>query len=155
MEYWKISDFKDEVGKHTNTVDGWFKRLEEHGVHHVNRVHGEKVYDTYDLEIALWIKERREKKWSLDAIIDDIKNHFEVRPFPIGEEPQTPLDMDNLKHQLVEEMRGVVKEEMKEQMAEHQRSIENRLEERDRLLMETLQAKREPKRTWLDRLFRK
>ena len=63
MEYWKISDFAKEVGKHQNTVDGWFKQLEEKNVHWVNRSeHGEKIYSTLDMKMAKYIKEMRDQK---------------------------------------------------------------------------------------------
>lgn len=81
LNYWKISDFAKEVGKHTNTVDGWFKQLEEKQLHAVNRTeHAEKVYDQVDLEIALYIKEKRDQKWALDAIFHELPKHFELRP---------------------------------------------------------------------------
>lgn len=83
MEYWKISDFAKEVGKHQNTVDGWFKQLEEKKVHWVNRSeHGEKIYSTLDMKIAKYIKEMRDQKWALDAIFHELPNRFELRPVP-------------------------------------------------------------------------
>lgn len=83
-EYWKILDFAKKVGKHYNTVDSWFKRLEERRIHYVNRVGEgqEKVYDSLDLEIARFIVKMREQKWALDAIFDHITETMEPRPFP-------------------------------------------------------------------------
>jgi hypothetical protein len=91
MEFWKISDFAKEIGKHTNTVDGWFKQLEEKQLHWVSRTEaGEKVYDRLDLEIALYIKEQRDKKWALDAIFIEIPNHYELRPMPESDTTSVP-----------------------------------------------------------------
>ncbi|MFK2827136.1 MerR family transcriptional regulator [Bacillus sp. B190/17] len=81
VKYWKISDFAKEVGKHSNTVDGWFKQLEEKRIHMIGRTeHGEKVYDQLDLDIALYIKDKRDQKWALDGIFHELPNHFELRP---------------------------------------------------------------------------
>lgn len=65
--YWKISDFVEEIKHllkenklHINTVDGWFKKLEEERIHYVSRTEdsNEKVYDSLDLELAAFIKKR-------------------------------------------------------------------------------------------------
>jgi DNA-binding transcriptional MerR regulator len=81
--YWRISDFAKQVNKHTNTVDGWFKNLEDKKIHFINRTdNGEKVYDQTDLDIALYIKDKRDNKWSLDAIFDDLHNYFDLRAAP-------------------------------------------------------------------------
>jgi len=110
---WKISDFVEELNLtldqkiHINTVDGWFKRLEQNRIHHINRTEdtNEKVYDELDFKIALFIKKRREEKWSLPAIEKDLPNFVELRPFPIKEETNTPyvVDIEIIKKQLKEE----------------------------------------------------
>lgn len=95
MEFWKISDFAKAVGKHTNTVDGWFKQLEEKHLHYVNRTdYGEKVYDQLDMEIALYIKEYRDQKWALDGIFNELPNRFELRPIPEEETTSVPQTYD-------------------------------------------------------------
>ncbi|RXT00986.1 MerR family transcriptional regulator [Ammoniphilus sp. CFH 90114] len=85
--YWRIIDFAAQVGKHYNTVDSWFKKLEEKRIHYIQRTTetDEKVYDQTDLMIAQHIVTYREKKWSLDSIFDDLPNHCELRPFPNDE----------------------------------------------------------------------
>lgn len=83
MEYWKITEFSKEVGKHLNTVDGWFKKLEEQKLHWVNRSeHGEKIYNTLDMKIAQFIKAKRAEKWSMESIYNELPSHFELRPVP-------------------------------------------------------------------------
>jgi DNA-binding transcriptional MerR regulator len=77
--FWRISDFAKEVGKHPNTVDGWFKQLEEKRIHYVNRTeNGEKLYNELDLSIALFINQQRAKKWALDAIFDSLSQKFDL-----------------------------------------------------------------------------
>ncbi|AIE61780.1 hypothetical protein [Bacillus methanolicus] len=110
-QFFKISDFASKIGKHINTVDGWFKKLEEQHIHYVNRINNEKVYDQLDLKIALFIKQRREQKWALDAIFEDLENHFDLRPFPLEEEPKNDvLDLNIIKRQIVEEVRKGIEE---------------------------------------------
>lgn len=105
--YWRISDFAKQVGKHTNTVDGWFKTLEEKGIHFVNRTeNGEKIYDQTDLKIALYTKEKRDNKWSLDAIFDDLHNYFELRPVPLNYESSSTsvpyvIDIETIKKDIL------------------------------------------------------
>lgn len=83
MDYWRIRDFAKEVGKHQNTVDGWFKQLEKDKLHWVNRSeYGEKVYTSLDLKIAKYIQEKRDQKWALDVIFKELPKEFELRPVP-------------------------------------------------------------------------
>ncbi|MDH4619389.1 hypothetical protein [Brevibacillus sp. AY1] len=81
-EYCLINDFAKKIGQHQNTVDGWFKQLEERRIHYVNRANGKKVYNSLDLQIGLYIRDKREKKWALDPIFSELPEHFELRPFP-------------------------------------------------------------------------
>lgn len=90
MEYMQIREFAERVGKHVNTVDNWFKALEEQHLHYVQRVQGQKVYDEVDLKIALFIRERRDQRWSIDGIMDVLTEHCEVREFPPSETFSTP-----------------------------------------------------------------
>lgn len=122
MEYWKISDFAKEVGKHQNTVDGWFKQLEEKKIHWVNRSeYGEKVYNTLDMKIAKYIKEKREDKWALDAIFHELTNHFELRPVP--EETTSELQTLDLKV-FRNEMESVFANQIANQISEIEKSIQ-------------------------------
>lgn len=129
--YWKISDFvekvKQDVGEdklHINTVDGWFKKLEEENIHFISRTEesNEKVYDKLDLEIAVFIKKKRNEKWSLSAIFNEIKNEFELRPFPDNSNesisvPQV-IDMETIKTQLIDDLKDLFEEVAASQLIE-------------------------------------
>ncbi|MFK3961913.1 MerR family transcriptional regulator [Pseudalkalibacillus hwajinpoensis] len=111
-EYWKIIDFAKQVGKHYNTVDNWFKKIEDKKIHYINRDPGtdEKIYDKLDLRIALYINERRNEKWSLEGIFSTLSDEFELRPFPLEEDSSELLDIELVKKQLKEEMESAIKE---------------------------------------------
>ncbi|CAK6481243.1 MULTISPECIES: MerR family transcriptional regulator [Peribacillus] len=119
--FWKISDFVETLKTHLNnqnihinTVDGWFKRLEKERLHYINRTleTNEKVYDELDLKIAMFIKKRREDKWALSAISNDLSNFFELRPFPVKKEKPAPYvdNMETLKKQITEEVKKTFEE---------------------------------------------
>ncbi|UIJ69581.1 MerR family transcriptional regulator (plasmid) [Bacillus cereus] len=86
---WRITEFSKLVGRHHNTVYNWFNTLEEKGIHGTLRTNNtnEKLYNTLDLDIALFIKLKRDEKWSLDAIIELLPHQFELRP--VSPENQT------------------------------------------------------------------
>lgn len=86
---WRITEFSKLVGRHHNTVYNWFNILEEKGLHGTLRTNNtnEKLYNTLDLDIALFIKLKRDEKWSLDAIIELLPHQFELRP--VSPENQT------------------------------------------------------------------
>ncbi|PGW33229.1 MerR family transcriptional regulator [Bacillus thuringiensis] len=86
---WRITEFSKLVGRHHNTVYNWFNILEERGLHGTLRTNNtnEKLYNTLDLDIALFIKLKRDEKWSLDAIIELLPHQFELRP--VSPENQT------------------------------------------------------------------
>jgi DNA-binding transcriptional MerR regulator len=122
VEYYQISEFAQLVGRHQNTVDSWFKQLEEKRLHYVNRVSGEKVYDELDLQIAMFIRKKREEKWSLEGIFNILEEQgFELRPFPLDHSstPQAP-DMDVL----IREIRRAVNELAASQIEEVKRQYE-------------------------------
>lgn len=91
---WQISDFTEKIQRryeevtavresvHYNTVDKWFKDLENKGIHYIQRVADKKVYDDLDVAIAIFIMNKRSQKWNLDAISNVLTTHVEVRPFP-------------------------------------------------------------------------
>ena len=121
MKYWKISDFVEEIKQHLeiqnlhiNTVDGWFKRLESDRIHYINRTEdtNEKIYDELDLKIAIFIKKRREEKWSLTAIANDLKDFFDLRAFPKNEvsSEQHVVNIDDIKEQIAKELRKTFEE---------------------------------------------
>lgn len=78
---WRITEFSKLVGRHHNTVYNWFNTLEEKGLHGTLRTNNtnEKLYNSLDLDIALFIKQKRDEKWSLDAIIELLPHQFELK----------------------------------------------------------------------------
>jgi DNA-binding transcriptional MerR regulator len=124
---WKITEFSKLVDKHYNTVDQWFKALEDKHIHYVSRVAGEKVYDEQDLEIGKYIKESRDKGYSLQLIFEQLPEVYALRTFP----PEwisgdTPWDIDAFRKnlELKFESRFIqLKDELKEEAIAAARSI--------------------------------
>lgn len=129
--YWKISDFVEKIREsiqeeklHINTVDGWFKKLEEERIHYINRTEetNEKVYDELDLQLAIFIKNKRNEKWSLGAIFNELKQKFDLRPFPIEDKKSTNelqvVDIENLKEKLMTDLRDTFEEVAAAQVAD-------------------------------------
>lgn len=123
-DWWQITEFAVEISKtlqekfndpkagvHYNTVDKWFKNLETKRIHYISRSVGEKVYNKEDLYIGCFIAERRrDNKWRLDAIYDDIPNHFEVRPFPddFRDETSTSIDESLMQNRIMESLQKLM-----------------------------------------------
>jgi hypothetical protein len=92
-KFWQITDFSDMVSKtyqektgiketvHYNTVDKWFKELENKGIHYIQRVADKKVYNELDLAIGVYIMIMRAKKWRLEAIFNILAENIDVRSF--------------------------------------------------------------------------
>lgn len=130
--YWKISDFSKRLGKHNNTVDGWFRTLEdERKLHYINRINSEKVYDELDFKIAKFIIGKREDKWSLDGIFDNLPSQFALRPFPLDFEHESKMvqvvDVDKIRATIMLELKTtfeeVVAAEVTKKMAEFQKLL--------------------------------
>lgn len=133
QQVWKITDFAIQISEkagstvHYNTVDSWFKKLEEKKIHYINRIEetDEKCYNQLDLEIALFIKDKREQKWSLNAIFGQIAEQFDTRPFP---EPSTNdsqlLDLEAIKREIRTEMQKAFEETAAAQMTEIKQQYE-------------------------------
>ena len=125
---WQISDFTEEIQRryeeetsvkdsvHYNTVDKWFKDLENKGIHYIQRVADKKVYDDLDVAIAIFIMIKRSQKWSLDAISNVLSANLEVRPFP---------DLKNDDSQMLSEAQVMV--EMGRKFEKMQKEFEERL----------------------------
>ncbi|GED14798.1 hypothetical protein [Aneurinibacillus migulanus] len=148
-DYWKIIDFSKEVGKHYNTVDSWFKRLEERKLHYVNRVgeSQEKIYDNLDLEIAHFIVKKRDQKWALDAIFDQLVDEFELRPFPIDEQDNSPgkIDIEAITQtieRIYEQKTAAKIEEMKKELLNSLPKPVDPLEERQNRVTDMITQKR-------------
>ncbi|MCY0892604.1 MAG: MerR family transcriptional regulator [Acidibacillus sp.] len=120
--FYQIGELAKRIGKHVNTVDNWFKYLEKSRVHYVNRASGMKLYDETDLQIALFIRDKRDDNWSMDGITNILPDHFEPRPFPAEDTASAPqvLDMDAIKA----ELRSAAEEIAAAQVAEVRRQYE-------------------------------
>ena len=163
--YWKISDFVEEIKLtlkeeklHVNTVIGWFKKLEEERIHYVSRTldTNEKVYDELDLRIAIFIRMKRKEKWAIKVIFDEIKNEFDVRPFPVEIMETTNVvhnsDTNALNSRLLEELKSSLREMAAAQFSEVQSQYEeilkklpdpkNREEERENRFKEMVARRR-------------
>ena len=170
MEYWKISDFTQKIGDlHMNTVDRWFKKLEEQQIHYISRINGERIYDELDLKVALFIKERRDEKWALEAIFNILPFQLELRPFPedkkINSNTQV-LDIKSLKKQLTNEIKAEITKEIQGQFHLQNQHLEEWTKQRDQQLMQTLReiqetkklitsTQEEKKKNFLSKLFKK
>ncbi|WP_410985397.1 MerR family transcriptional regulator [Bacillus cereus] len=124
---WRITEFSKLVGRHHNTVYNWFNILEEKGLHETLRTHNtnEKLYNALDLEIALFIKQKRDEKWSLDAIIELLPHQFDLRPVAL--ENQTNEVSTQLNLQATAE---IIEKMVNKQIEEKIKTIESRYEEK-------------------------
>jgi len=121
--YWKSTEFAKELGKPITSVINWFVALEEQGIHYVMRHKSDRVYDELDLEIAQYIIEKRNQKWSLDAIYLEIPRQFQVRPFPAGEQPSNVpqiIDKDTLRELFREDIQQILREELAREREQNQ-----------------------------------
>ncbi|WP_433775390.1 MerR family transcriptional regulator [Bacillus wiedmannii] len=118
---WRITEFSKLVGRHHNTVYNWFNILEEKGLHGTLRTNNtnEKLYNTLDLDIALFIKLKRDEKWSLDAIIELLPHQFELRP--VSPENQTSEVSTQLNMQ---EAAATIEKIVEQKIQMHLQSIE-------------------------------
>ncbi|MER2005885.1 MAG: hypothetical protein ABS939_00415 [Psychrobacillus sp.] len=131
-DVWRIAEFGEKVNAkfqqkhglndkvHHNTIDKWFKELEEARVHYVQRIADKKVYSELDFNIALYIMDRRLEKWNLEAIYNVVGEVLEVRPFPEQFEFQAPVlneqHLMNLLEAKMTEYKEVIKREVKLEM---------------------------------------
>jgi DNA-binding transcriptional MerR regulator len=157
-QFWKISDFAKQIKKpnggspHINTVDNWFKQLEERGIHCVSRTgNNEKVYDQLDLEIANFIQEKRDKKWALDVIFEEIIDQFELRPCNQEQESTSGsqiVDVESMKKEFLaaaQELAATQVAEVKKQYEEILRQLpppKNEIEERQERITEIITRRR-------------
>jgi len=149
---WKISDFTEQVQKAVNdaklnrkTISTWFNKLENEHIHYIKRIDetGEKIYEELDLEIAIYIKERRNEKAPLKIIFSEIKERFDVRPVP-HEEKQTSnhdlflqvsenllqqLDLKGMKKEIIQEIKAAYEEVAAAQLAHIVQSYESIIEQ--------------------------
>ncbi|MCQ6529848.1 terminase gpP N-terminus-related DNA-binding protein [Bacillus mycoides] len=124
---WRITEFSKLVGRHHNTVYNWFNTLEEKGLHGTLRTNNtnEKLYNSLDLEIALFIKKKRDEKWSLDAIIELLPHQFELRP--VSPENQTSEILAQLN---IHEVAATIEKIVEQKIQVHLQSIEIEYQEK-------------------------
>ncbi|MDF2651895.1 MAG: hypothetical protein K0Q73_7700 [Paenibacillus sp.] len=111
-KFWQINAFSREIDIHFTTVHNWFNLLEDKRVHYVSRAtDGKKVYDELDLQIAEYIKSKRNEKWTLESIANSIKEEQETRPFPkdfsTGQESQLAV-LEQFRYTLSQELETIV-----------------------------------------------
>ncbi|UNL87449.1 hypothetical protein [Priestia koreensis] len=114
--FWKISEFSKQLGKHFTTTDNWFKQLEAKKIHYIMRdATGEKVYDDLDLQIGNFIRRGREEGLPMRVIQDQLAERFDLRPFPIEELENMAsneiVDIDAVKMLFTEMAKEIVQEE--------------------------------------------
>lgn len=94
---WKLAEFTNvvndlfekkyniELNVTLNTLNNHFRKLEDQGIHFLNRINNVKICDQLDLEIAEFICVKRAKKlqkgivWQLPQIYDEVGRKFECR----------------------------------------------------------------------------
>lgn len=130
MAQLKIGEFSKKVGKHSNTVANWFNQLEELKLHCVNRSPstGEKVYDELDLQVALHIKELRDKKVSINEIFEDIGNHCKLRYFSIDDSLDGVEEHNSDYERLKMELLYIVQDVLSESLWDEFETIREKLE---------------------------
>lgn len=131
--YWQITEFAEKVTEkidgsvHYNTVAKWFNKLETMGVHYVNRAAGEKIYEELDLQIGVFIYQKRSEKWRLEVIFDNLSKYMETRSFPEeweGENTPT-LSYSEIEEVIIRK----VTTRIQEQLVASQKELENTIEQ--------------------------
>lgn len=113
----QLNDFSEAAGRHHTTINNWFNFLEQRRIHYVNRTIGpkkERIFDVLDYRIAKYIAAKREDKWSMDAIYDQLPKEemIELRPFPPDFEGET-----NNQLALLEQLRYKFSEEIRQELS--------------------------------------
>lgn len=143
-QVWQITEFATIVSKHLqekfddesysvhyNTIDKWFKALEDRRIHYINRTvgeKGEKIYDNLDLQIAKFIAEaRKDNRYRLDVIYEQVARKFDVRPFPadFGDKYKPTIDEELLKNRILEHLT----EKITNELIMHEKRIQLNMEE--------------------------
>ncbi|MBG9689665.1 hypothetical protein ABD91_01820 [Lysinibacillus sphaericus] len=128
--HWKLSKFVDEVNRvffqlynvplnvTINTINNYFRHLEERGIHEVERLNDVKVYNEIDLKIAIFIAAKRSKDlqediWSLPQIYEAIADSHDL-------ETRKPLTSSSQKQdELFKRQLSEFKKEINEQLNRH------------------------------------
>ncbi|MGC7930629.1 hypothetical protein ACP3VS_18620 [Lysinibacillus sp. VIII_CA] len=128
--HWKLSKFVDEVNRvffqlynvplnvTINTINNYFRHLEERGIHEVERLNDVKVYNEIDLKIAIFIAAKRSKDlqediWGLPQIYEAIADSHDL-------ETRKPLTSSSQKQdELFKRQLSEFKKEINEQLNRH------------------------------------
>lgn len=138
--WWQITDFATIISEklqeitndskasvHYNTVDKWFKALENKRIHYITRAAGEKIYNEMDLEIGLFIAEKRKgNRYRLDAIYELIPDELDVRPFPpdFHDEQSTSIDESLLERRVLEKMNKFLAQQFEIQQEQNRMNMQ-------------------------------
>lgn len=108
--YKRLSEISKLLGKHSNTIAKWCDTIEGSGVHQFERINGERVFNEQDQTIAEYINEKRDDKWPMQQIIQqmkiDLMLHVEHMDRTIQE--STTPDADVIKQQIIEAMQQAI-----------------------------------------------
>lgn len=140
QKYWMINDFSKMLGNHVSTINGYIKNLEDSGIHYVERIHGKRVYDELDFEVANYIVKKRKDGWSIDGIMNSLRDEnppVELRPFPPDHQGTTELSLNT-----VTEIQNVLKREFDSRFLNQSEEIEAYLEDQMKKLEEKMNAER-------------
>lgn len=142
--YWQISEFSKRVNSkydeslhvHQNTIDKWFKDLEEREIHYVQRVDKRKVYDKDDLEIARFILEKRQdSRWKLSGIYSALSEIPNInRAFP--KDYEGPVEQSN--RLTKEDVESIVESMLDAKMEQFQKNFVKALKESEKRMNESL-----------------
>jgi len=151
LQTWKITEFTEvmnetfkqkydeELNITVNTINNYFRKLEDDGIHYLNRISGTKIYDPMDLEIAEFISIKRSKKlnkgitWQLPQIFDAIRRDLPCRSKPdtTDEETSSGSDYTQIEKQI---------DDLKESMQEFIRQEISRKDDINQKLLEMKHA---------------
>lgn len=144
-KFWKINEFSKLLDHHVSTINGYFKDLEDSGTHYVERIHGQRVYDELDFQIATYIKNQRKSGWSIDGIMTSLRENpppVELRPFP----PEYKDGPNELSLTTVTEIQNVLRREIDNRLLNHSEEVETYLEENRKKIESKMDAIRTEER---------
>ncbi|PEA00894.1 MerR family transcriptional regulator [Bacillus cereus] len=138
---WRITEFSKLVGRHHNTVYNWFNTLEEKELHETLRTNNtnEKLYNSLDLDIALFIKQKRDEKWSLDAIIELLPHQFKLRPVSLENQSKEILSQIDF-----QDASAAIGKLVEQKIREHMQDIEIQFQEKFENVLKALPQPEDP-----------
>jgi|SRR5690625_270165 len=76
MARYTLEEIAHIVGKNSDVVKQWFEKLADNLDYRISSQNGQMNFDEEDLQIASYIAEKREGKWSYDDIVLKVKEKF-------------------------------------------------------------------------------